>query len=225
MPIQLADEIVPKNNGKFPITAAKYIYCNDDKELRLPEYLQTLTAGGHSMYAVTAAVTADSDVPKASITNGDAVKSGDLLLDNGGNVYAVTAVAETTAHVGKSLFSLKGTAGQDGSPGEKGADGAPGAAGKDGAPGVRGSMMFTAGINILSGATVAKTDVTVPEGVTAAVNDLILDTNGDLYSITAITDTGYTVGNALAVNLKGQPGATPTINVATNDDIDSVFND
>lgn len=88
-----------------------------------------------------------------------------------------------------------------------------------------GSTWYTATVDIKSGAAVNKTDIRNPDGI--KVKDMILDSNGDYYTVTAVAEDTVTVGDALG-SLKGrdgQDGATPTINVATNADIDGVFED
>lgn len=69
-------------------------------------------------------------------------------------------------------------------------------------------QFFTSGVDIQSNTDVNKTDVEIPAGVAPAVDDIIIDTAGDLYRITAVADTTVHVSNALAVNLKGPKGDT-----------------
>lgn len=90
--------------------------------------------------------------------------------------------------------------------GEKGDKGDPGPKGDKGDDGKRGSFTFTANINVSSDSDVSITDLVIPDGVAPAVNDHVLDVNGDLYLITAVADGKVHVGNALAVNLKGPKG-------------------
>lgn len=70
----------------------------------------------------------------------------------------------------------------------------------------RGSVTFTASSDIESNTDVNKTDLTAPGETTPAVGDMILDTNGDTYFITAVTTNTVHVGQATAVNLKGPRG-------------------
>lgn len=116
-----------------------------------------------------------------------------------------------------------GPAGAKGDPGAAGAKGDPGAAGPKGDTGARGSFTFTAKVNVSSDSDVSLTDLNVPTGVTPAVNDYILDINGDLYLITALKDGAVSVGNALSVNLKGPQGDGANIQFVSDDFIDSLF--
>ncbi len=87
-----------------------------------------------------------------------------------------------------------------------------------------GTQIFTAGIDVQSDADVKITDITIPDGMTIKVNDLLLDSNGDMYTITAVAADTVHVSNALPVNLKG-PGGDSNIRIATNEEIDALFND
>lgn len=228
MPIPLIDEVTPKDGGKYPIVADKYVYINGDKNIRLADYLKTLQASGRSMYVATIDVMTNGTVNLTDIVNPSGIKVNDLLLDKHGEYYAVTKVTDTNISVGELLGSLKGATGPKGDPGEKGdpgtagKDGAPGAAGQDGAPGARGSMFFMASAEIKDGATVAKDTVTVPDGITVAANDYIIDTDGNIRAVSAVADAGYTVGNTL-INIKGADA--DQITVATQADIDAILND
>ncbi|WP_301859267.1 hypothetical protein [uncultured Megasphaera sp.] len=71
-----------------------------------------------------------------------------------------------------------------------------------------GSRIFLANIDVESNADVNKTDLTIPDGVTPDVDDLVFDANGDTYYITAVADTTVHVGQATAVHLKGPKGET-----------------
>lgn len=82
----------------------------------------------------------------------------------------------------------------------------PGTPGQNGADGQRGTAILIAGIDVQSGAKIPTASLTVPTGIVAAVNDLVIDTNGDTYYITAVAADGVTVGTALPVNIKGAKG-------------------
>lgn len=219
MPIPLIDEVTPKDGGKYPIVADKYVYINGDKNLRLADYLKTLQVSGRSMYVATIDVMTNGTVNLTDIVNPSGIKVNDLLLDKNGEYYAVTKVTDTNVTVGALIGSLKGTKGDQG---EKGDPGAQGEAGTDGHDGARGAMIFVANINVQTNQKVPKTNITVPDGTIVTTIDYMLDTAGDLYNITAIDDDGYTVGGVL-VNLKG--ASADNLTIATNEDIDAVFND
>lgn len=56
--------------------------------------------------------------------------------------------------------------------------------------------LYRSNINIMSGGTVKLTDIVIPEGLTIKVGDSIVDSHGDRYKVTAVTDTNVTVGDA-----------------------------
>lgn len=228
--VKVANTISPM--GDFSVVRPEDIFYNDTN---VKAFLDTLNAGaanGTKWYISTIDVMSDGTINWADIVNPDGIKAGDLLLDKAGDYYTVATVVDgTSITVGKALGSLKGTAGatgpkgdpgEKGDPGTAGKDGAPGAAGQDGAPGARGSMFFMASVEIKDGATVAKDTVTVPDGITVAANDYIIDTVGNIRAVSAVADAGYTVGNTL-INIKGADA--DQITVATQADIDAILND
>lgn len=87
-------------------------------------------AKGRSVYVSTVNIGSDTDVDKASITNADGIAVDDEIIDVNGEVYTVTAVADTTVHVSGVVVTLKGPQGAAGPKGDKGDAGAAGAAGK-----------------------------------------------------------------------------------------------
>ena len=102
---------------------------------------------------------------------------------------------------------------EDGIAGASGTAGAKGDKGDKGDAGVAGSVFATSGTNVGSDTTVLKADVVVPTGKTLAVGDYIIDVNGELYQIKAVTNDGYTVGGVV-ITLKGAQGAAGTAGVA-----------
>lgn len=84
--------------------------------------------------------------------------------------------------------------------------GKDGTNGIDGADGVRGAVWLFANGDVLSNATVPKTDLTIPEGVTPAKNDIVADVKGDTYFVTSVTTDSVTVGANTPVKIKGADG-------------------
>lgn len=80
--------------------------------------------------------------------------------------------------------------------------------GDKGDTGARGAVTFTAGLDVQSDSDLKTTDLTSPNGVTPATGDMVLDTNGDTYFITAVADATVHVGHATPVNIKGVKGDT-----------------
>lgn len=128
-----------------------------------------------------------------------------------------------------SLKGEQGPAGKDGGrgpagkDGKNGQDGQPGPAGKDGKNGLNGhSIWYTSeGINwtqnnptVTMQSVVNASDSQKPEA-----DDLMIDPNGDVHKITAVSDDTVTLDATTLMTIKGQPGAegaTPTIDPATN---------
>lgn len=121
------------------------------------------------------------------------------------------------------LASLKGQTGPAGKDGERGPAGKDGKPGKDGKNGLNGhSIWYTSeGVNW----TVENPTVTMQSVINASdaqkptVDDLIIDSNGDVHKITAVTNDTVTLDATTLMTIKGQPGAegaTPTIDPATN---------
>lgn len=83
--------------------------------------------------------------------------------------------------------------------------GLKGAKGDTGETGQRGSIIFKANVDVLTNDTVTSSDLVIPTGITPAINDFILDTNNDIYSITNVNNETYIVGE-LVSNIKGEQG-------------------
>lgn len=64
--------------------------------------------------------------------------------------------------------------------------------------GVRGSVILTSGTNVGTDTQVPFTDLVIPDGITPAVNDLIIDVNGEMYRVTAAAEDNVTVGGVIA---------------------------
>lgn len=110
------------------------------------------------------------------------------------------------------LNSLKGEQGPAGQDGKNGQDGQPG---KDGKNGVNGhSIWYTSeGINW----TAENPTVTMQSVINASdsqkpeVDDLIIDSNGDVHKITAVTNDTVTADPNRLMSVKGVAGSTPSI--------------
>ena len=104
------------------------------------------------------------------------------------------------------LASLKGEKGETGAVGAQGPKGDKGDAGAKGDAGLRGSLIIKANIDVLTNGKVSASDLVIPAGVSVALNDIILDSNNDMYSITKVnSDDTYNVG-ALLIKVKGDTG-------------------
>lgn len=89
--------------------------------------------------------------------------------------------------------NLKGPKGDKGDPGEQGV------------PGAAGRSLRVANVNVLSNSDVALSAISPAAGI--AVDDLILDAAGDLYTVTSTAEDKVHVSNAIGgVNLKGPKG-------------------
>lgn len=86
-----------------------------------------------------------------------------------------------------------------------GLKGAKGDTGDTGETGQRGSIIFKTNVDVLTNGTITSSDLVIPTGVTPAINDFILDTNNDIYSITNVNNETYTVGELIS-NIKGEQG-------------------
>lgn len=111
-----------------------------------------------------------------------------------------------------SLKGQTGPAGKDGKNGQNGRDGQPG---KDGKNGLNGhSIWYTSeGINwtqtnptVTMQSVYNASDTQKPE-----VNDLIIDSNGDVHKITAVTNDTVTADPNRLMSVKGAAGSTPSI--------------
>ena len=103
-----------------------------------------------------------------------------------------------------SLFKgQKGEQGEPGTPGKAGTDGTNGTNGTD------GQSFYAATKAITGGTAAAISDVTVPDGRTLAVGDLIVDTNGNVYRVESKGATNFTPSVKL-FGLKGADGKNGT---------------
>lgn len=113
------------------------------------------------------------------------------------------------------LNSLKGQAGPAGKDGKNGQDGRDGQPGKDGKNGLNGhSIWYTSeGVNW----TVESPTVTMQSVYNASdtqkpeVDDLIIDSNGDIHKITAVNNDTVTADPNRLMSVKGVAGSTPSI--------------
>ena len=195
-------------NGKVDKVEGKGLSSNDftnDYKTKLDDLhnsVNTFTASGTLTGGQAAAVST------VTIPEGKALAAGDLIIDQAGNVFAVKSIdGENFTPSDTAALSLKGPKGDKGDKGQDGTNGKNGA---------RGSVTFTANIDVQSGTDVNKTDLTIPDGITPAVGDMVLDTKGDTYFISSVTADTVHVGQATAVNLKGpkgDKGDTPEIKV------------
>lgn len=123
-----------------------------------------------------------------------------------------------------SLKGEQGPAGKDGEQGPAGQDGERGPAGQDGQPGKDGknglnghSIWYTSeGINwTQNNPTVTMQSVANANGIQKPeADDLMIDANGDVHKITAVSDDTVTLDATTLMTIKGQngaEGATPTI--------------
>ena len=100
----------------------------------------------------------------------------------------------------------QGPKGDKGDAGTTGAQGPQGEKGDPGTAGARGSLILKASTDVMSNGKVSASDLAIPDGVTVAVGDIVMDSNDDLYRIAARNDDGsYTVGAVLA-NIRGAKG-------------------
>lgn len=115
------------------------------------------------------------------------------------------------------LNSLKGEPGKAGADGKNGQDGQPGKNGKNGLNGH--SIWYTSeGINW----TVENPTVTMQSVINASdsqkpeVDDLIIDSNGDIHKITAVNNDTVTADPNRLMSIKGVAGSTPSIDPTTH---------
>lgn len=101
-------------------------------------------------------------------------------------------------------FDLGNVIGPQGPQGEPGKDGAPGATG------AAGKSIFAATVEITANSDVANTSLV--NGDTVAVGDLIVDNNGNVFSVASITDSAAHVGDVVFSirGPKGDSGAAGT---------------
>ena len=128
-----------------------------------------------------------------------------------------------------SLKGQTGPAGKDGKDGQAGPAGKDGKNGQDGQPGKDGknglnghSIWYTSeGVNwTQNNPTVTMQSVAnASSSQKPEADDLMIDANGDVHKITAVSDDTVTLDATTLMTIKGQPGAegaTPTIDPATN---------
>lgn len=175
-----AGDLIIDNTGKvFPVTAVGEQITVGAPLFNLKGVTGDKGEAGKGIYASSVNIDADTDVKKTDIANSTDIKIGDIIVDVNGEVYQVKTVADNTVHVSGVILNLKG---------------ATGAKGK--------GMYATNNINIENN-TINKTDVV--DAGSVAVHDYLLDNQGDVFEVTAITNTAFTTGNAL-FNLKGVRG-------------------
>ncbi|KAA8831462.1 collagen-like protein [Bifidobacterium tissieri] len=77
---------------------------------------------GRSFRVANVDVLSNTDVAKSAITPNDSILVGDIIIDNAGDAYSVTALAANTVHVSNAIanYSLKGPKGDPGAKGEDG---------------------------------------------------------------------------------------------------------
>ena len=189
-------------NGKVDKVDGKSLSTNDFTN----DYKTKLDGlhNSNNTYTATGTITGGTATAISSVTvpEGKTLAVGDLVIDQAGNVFAVESMeSENFTPSAAAVLSLKGPQGEKGEAGKNGA---------------RGSFTFIAGVNVQSDSDVNKTDLTIPDGMAPAAGDMVLDTNGDTYFITAVAADTVHVGHATAVNLKGpkgDKGDTPEIKV------------
>lgn len=208
--ISLIDEIVPK--GSFPLVNSSLVYIHNDKTQRLEDALGSLGGAGKSIFVSTVDVTSDGAVNKSDIKASEKIAANDTLIDINGDVYTVTTVSDDTVTVGDVLFNLKGPAGEKGDAGPQGVKGDTGdtgpkgdagAQGPKGDAGAKGRSVYVSSDNIGSDTDVDKASITNADGI--AVNDEIIDSNGEVYTVTEVADTTVHV-SGVVITLKGPQG-------------------
>ena len=131
---------------------------------------------------------------------------------DGKSAYELAVSQGFTGDLKAWLASLKGEQGPAGKNGQDGQDGQPG---KDGKNGLNGhSIWYTSeGINW----TAENPTVTMQSVINASdsqkpeVDDLIIDSNGDVHKITAVTNDTVTADPNRLMSVKGAAGSTPSI--------------
>ena len=74
----------------------------------------------------------------------------------------------------------------------------------------RGSAILIASADVKNGGKILNADFKKPDNITPAVGDVVYDTNGDTYYVTAVDNAGITIGGALPINVKGVAGTQGT---------------
>lgn len=161
--------------------------------------------------------------PGADGKNGQDGKPGTNGKD-GKSAYELAVSQGFTGDLKAWLASLKGEQGPSGKDGEQGPAGQDGKNGQDGQPGKDGknglnghSIWYTSeGINwTQNNPTVTMQSVAnASDSQKPEADDLMIDANGDVHKITAVSDDTVTLDATTLMTVKGQngaEGATPTI--------------
>lgn len=198
----------------------------------------SLTKTGETSYAINLSIPAGKPgeqgpqgEPGKSGADGKNGSDGQSGKDgkDGKSAYELAVSQGFVGDLKAWLASLKGQTGPAGKDGKNGQDGQPGKNGQDGQPGKDGknglnghSIWYTSeGINwtqnnptVTMQSVANASDIQKPEA-----DDLMIDSNGDVHKITAVSDDTVTLDATTLMTIKGQPGAegaTPTIDPATN---------
>ena len=149
--------------------------------------------------------------------NGQDGKPGTNGKD-GKSAYELAVSQGFTGDLKAWLASLKGEQGPAGKGGERGPAGKDGKPGEDGNNGLNGhSIWYTSeGINwTQNNPTVTMQSVAnASSSQKPEADDLMIDANGDVHKITAVSDDTVTLDATTLMTIKGQPGAegaTPSI--------------
>lgn len=156
---------------------------------------------GEGFHTVAKALADDGTVAIADLVPNASVTVGDSVIDSAGDVRPITATDATNATLGKKTVNLKGAAGVKGDKGDTG---------ETGAAGVNGVSIHYANVDVSSSQAFPATALTPGN---PAVNDLVVDAQGQLYSVVSVADGNVTPSDALktaddvAFTLKGADGA------------------
>lgn len=195
------------------------VYMPPDRELSaLVSQAQGLTDKADAAVAKADDAAAKADAAYSKI-DGALAKVQNVDVDIDGTTLAVTRPDGErkdfdlgTLKGEKGDTGAQGPAGPQGAKGDKGdagttgAQGPQGEKGDPGTAGARGSLILKASTDVMSNGKVSASDLAIPDGVTVAVGDIVMDSNDDLYRIAARNDDGsYTVGAVLA-NIRGAKG-------------------
>lgn len=152
------------------------------------------------VYKSTEAMNADADVADDTYC---LIQPDDDQSEDYGKVY-FRKNGEWTFLVDMSV-GIQGPKGEKGETGATGSQGIPGPKGDKGDQGTRGYSFRQAKVDVGSDTDVPLTDIANNEGM--QVGDVVLDSEGDLYTITEIKENAVHVSDALDdVSLKGPKG-------------------